>query len=209
MAETKQRRGQYPKQKLQQAIAAVIGETMTSIKASEVFEVPRSTIRTHLNKPSTRIGAGRSQYLNEDEEAHLVELIKSLEKIGVRVTRPALLRVSGQYLRRITKDPRFQREYSELSSKNTSLIDLLEKMPSLHWLRDFLGRNKKLIKMVREKKMERNRRHGFTEDVRTGWFSTLKEILAANDLMYKPLQIWNMDESGFSDDTQSESRRDR
>jgi hypothetical protein len=103
----------------------------------------------------------------------------------------------------------FQREYSELSSKNTSLIDLLEKMPSLHWLRDFLGRNKKLIKMVREKKMERNRRHGFTEDVRTGWFSTLKEILAANDLMYKPLQIWNMDESGFSDDTQSESRRDR
>jgi DNA-binding transcriptional ArsR family regulator len=110
MAETKRRRGNYLKQKLQQAIAAVIGETMTSVKASEVFDVPQSTIRSHLNKPSTRIGAGRSQYLNKEEEAHLVELMKSLEKIGVRLTRPVLIRVSGQYLRQITKDPRFTRE---------------------------------------------------------------------------------------------------
>jgi hypothetical protein len=87
------------------------------------------------------------------------------------------------------------------------VIELLEKVPSLHWLRDFLARNKKHIKMVREKKMERNRRYGFTEDVRAGWFETLKEILVSNDLMFKPLQIWNMDESGFSDETQSKSSR--
>ena len=68
-------------------------------------------------------------------------------------------------------------------------------------MKDFLSRNKKEIKLIKEKKLERSRRHGFSEEVRTGWFNNLKQVLSDNDLMYKPLQIWNVDESGFSDDT--------
>ena len=56
--------------------------------------------------------------------------------------------------------------------------------------------------MMKEKKIERSRRHGFSEEVRSGWFSKLKEILISNDLMYKPLHIWNVDESGFADETE-------
>lgn len=79
----------------------------------------------------------------------------------------------------------------------------LDKEISRHWLKDFLKRNKKDLKMVKEKKMEKSRRDGFSEDVRSGWFKNLKEVLMKNDILYKPQQIWNVDESGFNDETQS------
>jgi hypothetical protein len=68
-------------------------------------------------------------------------------------------------------------------------------------MKDFLIRNKNDIKLVKEKKMEGGRRRGFTEDVRCGWFNNLKEVLNNNGLIYKPRQIFNVDESGFADDT--------
>jgi hypothetical protein len=83
-----------------------------------------------------------------------------------------------------------------------SIYYFLDKEPSLHWIKDFLIRKKKDIKMIKEKKIERNRRDGFSEEVRVGWFKNLKEVLEKNDLLYKPLQLWNVDESGFNDETQ-------
>jgi hypothetical protein len=58
--------------------------------------------------------------------------------------------------------------------------------------------------MIKEKKTEQSRRNGFSEEVRGGWFNTLKEILNDEDLMHKPIKIWNADESGFTDETQCE-----
>ena len=55
--------------------------------------------------------------------------------------------------------------------------------------------------MVKEIKLEKSRKNGFTEDIRTGWFNKLNEVLVKYDLLYKPLQIFNMDKSGFSDET--------
>ncbi len=43
---------------------------------------------------------------------------------------------------------------------------------------------------------------GFTEEVRTKWFEKLGELLTRNDLIHKAMQIFNMDESGFADETQ-------
>ena len=37
--------------------------------------------------------------------------------------------------------------------------------------------------------------------MRHGWFMTLNDMLIKNDLLYKPLQILNIDKSGFSDET--------
>ena len=61
-------------------------------------------------------------------------------------------------------------------------------MPSRHWLKDFLHRNKKAIKMIKEKRLQKNRRDGFTEEMRSGWFSNLKNILINNDLQHKAMQ---------------------
>ena len=66
---------------------------------------------------------------------------------------------------------------------------------------NFLNRNKKEIKMVKEKKLEKSRRNGFTEDIRVGWFDKIKQVLTDTGLLHTPMNIWNVDESGFSDDT--------
>ena len=48
---------------------------------------------------------------------------------------------------------------------------------------------------------ERERSEKFTEEARQGWFALLKSTLERLDLMDKPAQIFNADESGFSDKT--------
>lgn len=65
----------------------------------------------------------------------------------------------------------------------------------------FLDQKQERYQVGERKKMESGRRRGFTEEVRTGWFNNLKEVLNNNGLIYKPRQIWNVDESGFADDT--------
>ncbi|CAM4850469.1 unnamed protein product [Rotaria magnacalcarata] len=185
MSAIKRRRGLYSKQQLIDAVRAVKEGEMTSVKAADEYKVPAGTIRFHVNNDSLRIGGGRSFYLSSKQEDYLVELIKSFETIGVPLTKIALRMIVGQYIKLVTNDSRYKKN-----------------QPSIHWLKKFLVRRKKEIKMVKEKQIEKSRRDGFTEDVRSGWFSNLKEVLDKNDLLYKPLQIWNMDESGFSDETQ-------
>lgn len=55
--------------------------------------------------------------------------------------------------------------------------------------------------MKKETKLENSRRHGFTEDVISGWFQKVKQVLDRENLHFRPNQIWNADESGFSDET--------
>jgi hypothetical protein len=189
MSGAKRDRGNYPKQKLQNAIRAVTRGTLTSVKASEFYEVLQSTIRSHVNHPSSRLGAGRSFHLNTAEENHLLGLIKSLEKIGVRLTRVVLRKVIVDYFQLMKNDPLWKSNHSLFTSLYLCLLPSLENEPSLHWLRDVSCRNKKLIKMIKEKKMERSRRNGFAEEVRVGWFNTLREMLNDKDLMHKPMKI--------------------
>jgi len=56
--------------------------------------------------------------------------------------------------------------------------------------------------MKKEIKFENARRDEFTENVRSQWFHKLKHILDKNNLRARPTQIWNCDESGFSDEPQ-------
>ena len=175
---------------------------MTSVKASEFYHVPQSTIWSHINNDLLHVGAGRPFYLSPKQEIYLVELIKSLDEIGIRLTKSVLMKVIGEYLRLAIYNARFN---SKVLSSNVIyiLIIFIENEPSFHWLTNFLLRNKKDIKMIKEKKIEKSRRNGFTEEVRTNWFNKLNEILVKNDLVHRPIPIWNMGESGFSDDTPS------
>ncbi|CAF1521020.1 unnamed protein product [Adineta steineri] len=111
MVKVKRPRGVYIKQKLIDAINAVRSGKMTSVKASEKFTVPESTIRCHIRKPNLRVGAGRSFYLSGNEEKYLVELIKSFDDIGFRLTKPILNSIIGQYIGSVTTDARFTSKY--------------------------------------------------------------------------------------------------
>ena len=52
--------------------------------------------------------------------------------------------------------------------------------------------------------LERIRAESFTEEVRTGWFARLKEVMTKHNLFDKLNQIFNVDGSVFSDKTQDE-----
>ena len=111
MAKRKPIRSLYDEQKLIDAVQAVKNHKMTSVQASKVYQVPGSTIRTHITKASMKFGAGRSHYLDSEQEKHLVELIKAFEPIGVRVTKPILTKITGEFIELVTKDIRFKSIY--------------------------------------------------------------------------------------------------
>ena len=102
MAKTKHVRSLYDKQKLIDAILEVKSGKMTSIEASKSYKVPGSTIRSHVFKASLKIGAGPRSYLNLEQEAYLVELIKSLGSMGVRVTKSILKKIAGEFIESVT-----------------------------------------------------------------------------------------------------------
>ena len=101
-------RGLYEKQQLIDAVTSVLDGEMTSVYASKFYHVPQGTIRTHVNNVTLGIGAGRRVYLNEEKEGYLVDLIKSLEFIGVRLTKSVLKKVVGEYITRVSDDPRLK-----------------------------------------------------------------------------------------------------
>jgi predicted Ser/Thr protein kinase len=78
---------------------------------------------------------------------------------------------------------------------------LLEQL-SRHWFEDFMNRNKNKIKFIKEQKLERSRKEGFTDEIRKGWFDTVFTVMQQNDLFDKPAQVYNVDECGFNDETQ-------
>lgn len=63
-------------------------------------------------------------------------------------------------------------------------------------------RNKNQIKFIKEQQLERSRKDGFTEAIRSEWFNTVFDVLQQHDLFDKPGQIYNADECGFNDETQ-------
>ncbi len=57
------------------------------------------------------IGADRPFYLTTKQEVYFVELIKSLEVIGVRLTKIILRKVVREFIRFVSNNPRLDREY--------------------------------------------------------------------------------------------------
>jgi hypothetical protein len=84
----------------------------------------------------------------------------------------------------------------QLSSDYFQQLGLPIKLGS-KWLNAFIRRHPDDIKWKRQEKLERVRAEGFTQENRSGWFETLKNTLKKHDLMDKPHQIFNADETGF------------
>ncbi|CAF3241860.1 unnamed protein product [Rotaria socialis] len=184
---TKKRRVTYSLDDFRNAISAYRSKSMTSVDASKKFDVPESTIRKHKNNAKNYVGSGHPSLLSIDQEQYLVILLKELESIGIRLTKTTLSKIAGDFIRAVNKQ----------NSDNIS-------DPSRHWFFNFFKRNADKIKMKKEIKLEKVRLNGFTEEVRVGWFNKLKNIFDINNLHVRPAQIWNCDESGFSDETQCE-----
>jgi DNA-binding response OmpR family regulator len=99
MSLVKRRRSLYSKEQLMNAVR------------DEHYKVPSSTIRCHVNEYSSRVGAGPSFHLNVQQEKYLVEAIKSLEGIGVRLIKPVLKKVCSEYIQLVSTNPRYSSKH--------------------------------------------------------------------------------------------------
>ena len=150
----------YSTQQLLNAIRSKYESKM----AAKLFQVPASTIRRHRQKPSINSRIGRPNYLNFEEEAYFVSILQLLPEYGFSVTSDVALQLAAEYF-----------ESLKLSHR-----------PGEKWLRLFMKRHRDEVKWLQQQKMERERADGFTEEMRIGWFSTLKEVMTKYDLFDKP-----------------------
>ena len=111
MPKVKKQRGLYSKEKLVEAVRAVMNGEMTSIEASIEHHIPSSTIRMHVNNPSLNIGSGRPFYLSLKQEGYLVDVLLSLESMGLRLTKGVLQKIAGEYIQLVANDHRLESEY--------------------------------------------------------------------------------------------------
>jgi hypothetical protein len=167
----------YPIENLINAIES----DLNSIDAAKIYKVPARTIRAHRQIPLLKIGAGRSRYLTDDQENYLVSLFQVLPDFGFSLTADVALKLAADYMKSLG----------------------LSYVPKRKWLRKFVNRHRMKIKWKKQEKLERIRAEKFTEETRKGWFSLLKATLEKFDLMDKPAQLFNADETGFSDKTNS------
>lgn len=165
----------YSRQDLIDAVKSDLDSKTASIK----FNIPASTIREHRREPGTNARIGRPSYFTSDQEAHFVSLLKLLPDYGFDLTRDLTLQLAA--------------EYSECLG--------LALLPGSKWLNSFVHRNSQDLIWKKQEKLERIRAEGFTEEARSGWFKTLEDTLTKHNLFDKPHQIFNADESGFSDET--------
>jgi hypothetical protein len=165
----------YSKQQLLDAV----NSQYDSKTAGKIFHVPASTIRRHRRDDSLNDRVGRPTYLTNEQESYFVSMLQLLPQYGFHTTGEVALKLANDYCRSLK----------------------LSHQPSKKWLRLFMKRHANDIKWIKEEKMERVRAEGFTEQVRVGWFSTLKEVMTKYDLFDKPQQVFNIDETGFSDKT--------
>ncbi len=72
-----------------------------SIVITAKYGIPGSTIRNHKSNPKLGIGSQRPTLLSK-EQKYVAELLKNLELIGVRLTKPVVIQLSSDYVRRVT-----------------------------------------------------------------------------------------------------------
>ena len=163
----------YPRQSLRDAVSS----HSDSKTASNEFHVPASTIRQHRRHPNLKIRRGRPSYLTHEQEAHFVSLLKLLPDYGFDVDKNTAIELAVDY-------------FSSLK---------INTKPGIKWIKSLVNRHVDDIKWMKQQKLERVRAESFTEEARRGWFNTLETVLTQHNLFDKPSQIFNADETGFSD----------
>ncbi|CAF4175096.1 unnamed protein product, partial [Adineta steineri] len=111
-------RGLYLKQKLVNAVTAVLDDEMTSVFAQTEYGVPQSTIRMHVNNVSLGIGGGRRSYLNNQQEGYLVDLINVAKRAWKSIVSTYFRRSQKKSIRKID----FPKSLNELYQRAITTI---------------------------------------------------------------------------------------
>ncbi|CAF4561957.1 unnamed protein product [Didymodactylos carnosus] len=134
---------------------------MTSVQAAKTFKVPESTIRNHARNSQLKIGVSQKTLLSEEEEQYFVSLIKYAQYFGTKFTKSIVRKYAARYLQLLGYVQRVTNNSDNKKVHNSRMY-----VPGKKWLCNFLNRWKNELKCMSEKKLEKNRKTGFTGEVR-------------------------------------------
>ncbi|CAF1501466.1 unnamed protein product [Rotaria sp. Silwood1] len=97
----KTKRSLYSKEALTKAIEEYKNGS-TSSELTTKYGIPGSTIRNHKSNSKLKVGGGRPTLLTDQQEQYLVELLINLELVGVRLTKPVVIKLSSEYAQAVS-----------------------------------------------------------------------------------------------------------
>lgn len=183
---SKKLRQTWDKSAMKEAIAAIKEKRMGYLKASKLFNVPKTTLRRLLGKTDQPLEEavssklGRKPILLPELEGHLVEYILTMEAKYFGLTRNDIRSLAFQ-----------------LAVKNniSHPFSLLKQTAGRDWLRLFLRRHPSLsFRQPTGTSMARVK--GFTRENVDYFYDLLEKEMNANN--FEPGNIYNVDETGIS-----------
>ena len=170
----------YKSENLKLATEAV-SEGVTIRRAAEEYNIPRSTLHDHVSgRVLLGSKSGPQKYLSDDEENELADFLRDCSRIGYARTRQQIFTLVNQCLR-----------MKGLSVNVTN-----------GWWESFRRRHP-TFKLRTAEKLAYVRMVSSSPEILDYYFDLLEATLIENDLIDKPCQIYNVDESGMPLDPDS------
>ncbi|CAF3851980.1 unnamed protein product, partial [Rotaria sp. Silwood1] len=175
----KNKKKNYSDEKFKLAIDAVAnGDSIRA--ASAYYKVPYTTLNSHSNNLVLYHHVGRPPKFDKEEELCLEQAALALQSWGVPLTINEFMNLAKQFASSVNKSDLFP-----------------SGAPTFDWFYSFLQRHPNLV--LKKSIPITKKRANLTIEQVNQWFDLLSKIIQENDLMHRPGQIFNCDESGLSD----------
>ncbi|XP_045773169.1 MFS-type transporter clz9-like [Maniola jurtina] len=163
-------------------MAEVRNGNMSVYRASIIYNLPRKTLERRLKLNNDQKGPmGPSSTFGIANEKRLCKHIKEMQAKGFPLTMDDLRKIAFQFAEQLEIKHRFN-ESNEKAGYD--------------WLQLFLKRNPD-ISLRKSEGVSYARGRGMNKDEVSAYFEMIEKTLTENDLLEKPGNIFNMDETGL------------
>ena len=140
------------------AVEKVLSDEMGYKKAAKHYDLKKKTIRDHVKKRYTKMGAGRNTAFSSNKEIELAECLNILTRWGFGLTRCKMKELVGEYISALgCEDP------------------FTDNLPSYDWLASFLKLHPKLTFRVQEQLKKSWAKSAANKRILMSGFSCLKQ----------------------------------
>ena len=165
----------YDDERLRKAYLAVTNDKVSVRRAAEMYNIPKSTLQDRLTgRVAFGSRSGPDCYLTDEEEKELVSFIEGCSMIGFARSKKDILGIMQQVMFR--------------KGKKVSISD--------GWWASFKHRHPELTLRTAEP-VSYVRAVGTRPEIISAYFDLLENTFIENDLLERPCQVFNMDETGM------------
>ncbi|XP_071499248.1 uncharacterized protein [Diadema antillarum] len=179
----RRRRRNYSSQSFERALA-LVKKGVSVMKAAFKCGVPRITLLDRVNgRTQSSNLSTKHTILTHADEAALVDHLKKLASYGYGLTRTQVIHLATDMADSLGRRP----------------IEMKGRLLSKKWFQLFMRRWPSL-NLTSPRRLEMNRAKATTKEVLKNYFGELQRTMQKYDLLDKPQNIYNIDETNFNAD---------